>query len=80
VAAAGATSGVSAAFGETSGADLRPQYDLIRNWLADTPAELVALKRREAELLFRCIGTAFASIPPAGRNTRRPRCRRGTAA
>jgi len=69
----GATSGVGAAFDETGGADLHPQYDLIRNWLADAPAELVALKRREAELLFRCIGIAFASIPPAGRNTRRPR-------
>ena len=38
------------AFDETGGADLRPQYDLISRWLADTPAELVADEERESDV------------------------------
>ncbi len=55
------------AFDETGGRDAaRPHYDLIRGWLRDTPAELVALKRREAELLFRRIGITFAVYTAGG--------------
>jgi uncharacterized circularly permuted ATP-grasp superfamily protein len=55
------------AFDETGGLDAaRPHYDLIRSWLEDTPAELVALKRREAELLFRRIGITFAVYTAGG--------------
>ena len=54
-------------FDETGGLDAaRPHYDLIRSWLEDTPAELVALKRREAELLFRRIGITFAVYTAGG--------------
>src|SRR5260370_40211057 len=55
------------AFDETGGPDAaRPHYDLIRSWLEDTPAELVALKRCEAELLFRRIGITFAVYTAGG--------------
>src|SRR5258706_5285835 len=57
---------IVAAFDETGGGDPRAQYDLIRGWLRDTPAELVALKRREAELLFRRIGITFAVYTAGG--------------
>src|SRR5258708_30312484 len=39
---------------------------MIRSGLEDTPAELVALKRREAELLFRRIGITFAVYTAGG--------------
>jgi uncharacterized circularly permuted ATP-grasp superfamily protein len=35
-------------------------YDIIRRWLAEASADHLALKRREAELLFRRIGITFA--------------------
>jgi uncharacterized circularly permuted ATP-grasp superfamily protein len=44
----------------------RPQYDLIRRWLAGAAAEELALKRREAELLFRRIGITFAVYAEGG--------------
>jgi uncharacterized circularly permuted ATP-grasp superfamily protein len=49
-----------------SASDCRAQYDLIHRWLADTPAELLSLKRREAELLFRRIGITFAVYAEGG--------------
>jgi len=67
VAEAAARADGRAAFDETGGRDAaRPHYDLIRGWLRDTPAELVALKRREAELLFRRIGITFAVYTAGG--------------
>ena len=49
-----------------SAGDCRAQYGLIHRWLADTPAELLSLKRREAELLFRRIGITFAVYAEGG--------------
>jgi uncharacterized circularly permuted ATP-grasp superfamily protein len=49
------------AFDETQGkAGHSPHYDIIRRWLAEFSADMLALKRREAELLFRRIGITFA--------------------
>ena len=57
----GPTDATRACFDETLGSEgWRPQYELIRSWLAETSAETLALKRREAELLFRRIGITFA--------------------
>jgi uncharacterized circularly permuted ATP-grasp superfamily protein len=39
---------------------IRPHYGRIARWLAETPAELLAFRREEAELLFRRIGITFA--------------------
>ncbi|MFW5833079.1 MAG: circularly permuted type 2 ATP-grasp protein [Pseudomonadota bacterium] len=39
---------------------VRPSYAGVARWLDATPAELVELKRREAEFLFRRIGITFA--------------------
>ncbi len=44
----------------------RAQYELIQRWIAETPAEALALKRREAELLFRRIGITFAVYSEGG--------------
>ncbi len=44
----------------------RPHYELVRRWLDETPPELLALKRREAELLFRRIGITFAVYAEGG--------------
>jgi len=38
----------------------RPGYTILEKWLAGTPAELLAHRRAEAELLFRRIGITFA--------------------
>ena len=35
-------------------------YRAIRQWLADSPAELMAARRAQAELFFRRIGITFA--------------------
>jgi len=54
-------------FDETGGAAaLRPQYELIRRWLQETPGDVLDLKRREAELLFRRIGITFAVYNDGG--------------
>src|SRR5262249_7908736 len=42
------------------------KYALVQRWLLDTPAEALALKRREAELLFRRIGITFAVYSAGG--------------
>jgi uncharacterized circularly permuted ATP-grasp superfamily protein len=42
------------------------KYEPIRQWLEQTPAETVALKRSEAELLFRRIGITFAVYSEGG--------------
>jgi len=38
----------------------------IANWLAETPSESLALKRREAEILFRKIGITFSVYTEGG--------------
>ncbi len=43
-----------------SDGSIRPHYGKIARWLAETPAELLAFRREEAELLFRRIGITFA--------------------
>jgi uncharacterized circularly permuted ATP-grasp superfamily protein len=44
----------------------RTAYDLVRHWLGETPAAVLDLKRREAELLFRRIGVTFAVYTDGG--------------
>lgn len=58
---------------------IRAPYALIDAWLKSIPAELLALKRREAEVLFRRIGITFAVYTEGGdseRITSRPTGRR----
>nr|WP_249729691.1 circularly permuted type 2 ATP-grasp protein [Chelatococcus sp. YT9] len=43
--------------GETN---VRVAYERLRTWLADTPADLLATRRSQAELFFRRIGITFA--------------------
>jgi len=40
--------------------EVRPHFGALAEWLADTPAERVADKRREADLLFHRVGITFA--------------------
>jgi len=57
----------SAAFDEMAASDnCRVRYDLIRRWSEETPPDALALKRREAELLFRRIGITFAVYSEGG--------------
>jgi len=46
--------------------DCRAHYEIVRRWLDSTPPEVLALKRREAELLFRRIGITFAVYTEGG--------------
>lgn len=46
--------------------DVRAPYALIDAWLKNTPADQLALKRREAEVLFRRIGITFAVYTEGG--------------
>src|SRR5216110_2697070 len=39
---------------------IRPHFRSVAKWLAETPAERVAEKRREADLLFHRVGITFA--------------------
>jgi uncharacterized circularly permuted ATP-grasp superfamily protein len=39
---------------------VRPHFRVLADWLAETPAERVAEKRREADLLFHRVGITFA--------------------
>ncbi|MBL8673019.1 MAG: circularly permuted type 2 ATP-grasp protein, partial [Alphaproteobacteria bacterium] len=48
------------------GADCRPPYAAVRDWLQRTPSDVLQLKRREAELLFRRIGITFAVYGEGG--------------
>jgi len=55
------------AFDETGdGEQCRQPYEIVRRWLAETPRELLVLKQREAELLFRRIGITFAVYAEGG--------------
>src|SRR5207342_473528 len=40
--------------------EVRSHFRALADWLADTPAERVAEKRREADLLFHRVGITFA--------------------
>jgi uncharacterized circularly permuted ATP-grasp superfamily protein len=68
VSGAKATTAVTAAaFDEMRGPEgCAAKYHAINRWLAETPAETVALKRAEAELLFRRIGITFAVYSEGG--------------
>ncbi|MDX5362487.1 MAG: circularly permuted type 2 ATP-grasp protein [Alphaproteobacteria bacterium] len=44
----------------------RPQYEMVRRWLEAMPADVVRLKREEAEYLFRRIGITFAVYTEGG--------------
>lgn len=46
--------------------EIRPPYALIDAWLRTLPPEQLALKRREAEVLFRRIGITFAVYTEGG--------------
>ena len=53
--------------GDGGGADvIRAPYRSIEQWLAQQPADLLQLKRREAEILFRRIGITFAVYTEGG--------------
>src|SRR5450631_4019516 len=43
-----------------AGGAIRPVYGKVASWLAATPAEVLAARRSQAELLFRRIGITFA--------------------
>jgi uncharacterized circularly permuted ATP-grasp superfamily protein len=49
-----------------SDGNVRPHFAGIRNWLAATPEEVFAVKRREAELIFRKSGITFAVYSGVG--------------
>ena len=56
-----------AAFDEMTTVDgVLPKYDRIRQWMDETPQQTLALKRREAELVFRRIGITFAVYTEGG--------------
>lgn len=46
--------------------DIRPPYALINSWLKAIPSDQLAIKRREAEVLFRRIGITFAVYTEGG--------------
>jgi uncharacterized circularly permuted ATP-grasp superfamily protein len=46
--------------------EIRAPYALIDAWLKNTPSDQMALKRREAEVLFRRIGITFAVYTEGG--------------
>ncbi|MEP7185368.1 MAG: circularly permuted type 2 ATP-grasp protein [Rhodanobacter sp.] len=46
--------------------EVRPPYALIDSWLKSVPADQLAMKRREAEVLFRRIGITFAVYTEGG--------------
>jgi uncharacterized circularly permuted ATP-grasp superfamily protein len=63
----GITAIAMTAFDETGGGGLgRDPYEIVRRWLDETPNELLALKQKEAELLFRRIGITFAVYAEGG--------------
>jgi uncharacterized circularly permuted ATP-grasp superfamily protein len=49
-----------------AGGDVRTPYALVDSWLKSLPPEHLALKRREAEVLFRRIGITFAVYSEGG--------------
>jgi uncharacterized circularly permuted ATP-grasp superfamily protein len=59
---------MAAAFDEMRGLDgaVRPAYAGLAEWLAAMPAEALARKRQEADILFRRIGITFAVYGEGG--------------
>src|SRR5476649_365933 len=58
-------------FDEMTGPDgVWAKYEGIQRWLAETPPDMLELKRREAEHLFRRIGITFA-VHSQGRDPER---------
>ncbi|MEX6723216.1 circularly permuted type 2 ATP-grasp protein [Parapedomonas caeni] len=59
---------MAGAYDEMGGTDgqLRSQYEVVQAWLDDTPPDLLELKRREADALFRRIGITFAVYTEGG--------------
>ncbi len=53
---------MAGAFDEMTGMDgtVRPAYGELARWLAEVPAKILDIRRREAEVLFRRIGITFA--------------------
>jgi uncharacterized circularly permuted ATP-grasp superfamily protein len=53
---------MTVAFDEMKGHDggVRPAYGELSRWLAEVPPDVLAYRRREAELIFRRIGITFA--------------------
>jgi uncharacterized circularly permuted ATP-grasp superfamily protein len=61
------TLGQSFAYDEMGwAATLTAPYKLVDAWLKETPADVLDLKRREAELLFRRVGITFAVYSEGG--------------
>ncbi len=59
--------GLVKAFDEMGLGDaLTAPYQLVDAWLKNTPADALALKRKEAELLFRRVGITFAVYSEGG--------------
>ena len=52
--------GFSGAHGRAGGGDVNAAYRSIQSWLDNSPPELMAARRRQAELFFRRIGITFA--------------------
>ena len=44
----------------TANGEVRTHFRALADWLAETPADRVAEKRREADLLFHRVGITFA--------------------
>ncbi|HEX9464162.1 MAG TPA: circularly permuted type 2 ATP-grasp protein [Alphaproteobacteria bacterium] len=49
-----------------SGPGLRPSYAAVNDWMAQTPAAIFEIKRREAEFFFRKTGITFAVYTEGG--------------
>ena len=52
--------GLAEVYGRGSGGDVNAAYRSIQSWLDNSPPELMAARRRQAELFFRRIGITFA--------------------
>jgi uncharacterized circularly permuted ATP-grasp superfamily protein len=52
--------GLAEVYGRGSGGDVNAAYRSIQSWLDHSPPELMAARRRQAELFFRRIGITFA--------------------
>ena len=52
--------GLAEVYGRVSGGEVNAAYRSIKSWLDHSPSELMAARRRQAELFFRRIGITFA--------------------
>ena len=60
---------MAVAFDEMNGTEgaTRPAYQELASWLGQIPPDMLQMRRREAELLFRRIGITFAVYGDATR-------------